>query len=290
MSLPKITFLILTYNQKDYIYDAIMSGLHQDYQGDMEIIVSDDASTDGTWEEICRAIANNSSRFIVKSFRQEKNLGLGGNMSNALSLCNGDIIVYNDGDDTSVDNRVSKVVEIFENNPDIQLVTGQINWLINNKIHPLTSEEKPKSSLQRSLGEYIENNFLWDIWGCTPAYRKCLIDGWPPMFVTTPTSDSWIRLRAMMYKCKSKSIYIDKNVHVNYRIHTNQITNAANNWKMPRKYIFKQFLSDWAHAIKCKYLDLGSGFRMLPMLTKYGIASLLQFNKLWLKYRKRIYN
>lgn len=38
---PKISFLILTYNQEGYIYDAIMSGVNQDYKGEMEIIVSD---------------------------------------------------------------------------------------------------------------------------------------------------------------------------------------------------------------------------------------------------------
>lgn len=138
---PKISFLILTYNQEGYIYDAIMSGVNQDYKGEMEIIVSDDASTDGTWNEIGRAIADNSSQFIIKVHRQKKNLGIGGNMRDGLSSCTGDIIVYNDGDDTSVSNRVSRVVEIFNQNPEIQLVSGEINWLINNTIYPIPAEK-----------------------------------------------------------------------------------------------------------------------------------------------------
>lgn len=256
---PKISFLILTYNQEGYIYDAIMSGVNQDYKGEMEIIVSDDAYTDGTWNEIGRAIADNSSQFIIKVHRQKKNLGIGGNMRDGLSSCTGDIIVYNDGDDMSVSNRVSRVVEIFNQNPEIQLVSGEINWLINNTIYPIPAEKMPKSSRKRSLKDYIDTNFAWDIWGCTPSYKRALIDKFPPMLSTTPTSDTWMRLRAMMYNSKAESIFIDNQIHVNYRIHNNQITNATNIRGMKRRWIFKQYICDWSYAIWNRYITLWGG-------------------------------
>mgnify|MGYP000424525881 CR=1 FL=1 len=41
--IQKVSVIILTYNQMDYLYDAIKSVLNQDYPN-IELIVSDDAS------------------------------------------------------------------------------------------------------------------------------------------------------------------------------------------------------------------------------------------------------
>lgn len=49
----KVTVLIITYNQKEYIADAIESALAQKTSFDYQIIICDDASTDGT-ADICR--------------------------------------------------------------------------------------------------------------------------------------------------------------------------------------------------------------------------------------------
>ena len=47
MKSPKVSFCIFTYNQEDYILDALKGAASQDYD-DMEIIVSDDCSSDNT--------------------------------------------------------------------------------------------------------------------------------------------------------------------------------------------------------------------------------------------------
>ena len=47
MSDPKVSVLIPSYNQEDVIEQTVMSSLTQDYD-DLEVVVSDDASTDGT--------------------------------------------------------------------------------------------------------------------------------------------------------------------------------------------------------------------------------------------------
>lgn len=49
--LPKVTIMIPTFNQGNILYRAIESSIMQDYP-DLEIIVSDDCSTDNTFEKI----------------------------------------------------------------------------------------------------------------------------------------------------------------------------------------------------------------------------------------------
>lgn len=284
---PFVSFLVLTYNQEKYIYDAIMSGCNQDYDGQMEIIVSDDASTDNTQKEIERAIYDNTSHFQIKYNRQTTNQGIGGNMHDGLALCSGDIIVYNDGDDTSLSNRVSHVVSIFTTYRNVQLVGTEINWLCNGQIIPL--EHYPSRATLYSLSDSIRQKMKWNMWGCTLAYRRNIIDKYPEMLRTTPTSDTWIRLRAYMMCGNQKSVFVSNQVCVNYRIHPQQLTNSINIGKMDRKALSKQYWRDYFCAFTHRYVSLFFFLQLFPYLLKTYIAGVLQFNRLWLWYRGRLH-
>ena len=71
---PQISILIPTYNRAGYLAEAIESALDQDYPN-LEVIVSDNASTDGTEKWIQRYSADSRFRY----FRNETNLGSGPN-------------------------------------------------------------------------------------------------------------------------------------------------------------------------------------------------------------------
>lgn len=71
MKKPFVSILIPTYNRENLIVESILSALSQNY-GDFEVVVVDNASTDGTWEQIQR-ISSKDSR--VQAFRNEANVG-----------------------------------------------------------------------------------------------------------------------------------------------------------------------------------------------------------------------
>ena len=285
-TLPLVSFLTLTYNQEQYIYEAVMSGLQQDYLGQMEIIVQDDCSTDNTEQEVLRAINDNPhpDRFHVKYAKNSHRQGLGGNMHDGLARCKGDIIVYNDGDDVSFPDRVSEVVRIFQTHPDVMLVSGEIHWLCNGVKCP-PKEPFPAEPRLRSIHDNIRNHMRHEIWGCTPAYRREVIDKFPPMLTTTPTSDTWIQWRAFMLGNGKQSVYLGNKPCLYYRIHNRQLTGSQNMSKMKRTLIFHQYWKDWLYATKHRYICIYISFRILPHLLHYGIAALLQYNSLWRKYR-----
>lgn len=51
MQVVLASVLLLTYNQERYVKEALISLLEQDYEG-LEIVISDDCSTDSTWLSI----------------------------------------------------------------------------------------------------------------------------------------------------------------------------------------------------------------------------------------------
>jgi len=96
-----VTIMIPTYNQESYLAEAVESCLAQDYP-DIEIIVADDCSTDGT-PDVSRRYQQDP-RFVY--VRNTENLGRVGNYRNTLlQHVRGEWVVNLDGDDYYTDSR-----------------------------------------------------------------------------------------------------------------------------------------------------------------------------------------
>lgn len=112
---PLVSILMPTFNQEEFIGEAIDSCLAQTYDK-IEIIVADDASTDGT-----RGIIENyAERFKdkVKLVFNEKNLGVTGNVNEALKSCRGKYIAFTAGDDLFLPDKIAKQVSLMEADPE----------------------------------------------------------------------------------------------------------------------------------------------------------------------------
>jgi glycosyltransferase involved in cell wall biosynthesis len=93
---PHHTIILITYNQEDLIERALDSLLCQK-EFIYEIVVSDDCSTDKTWE-IIQTFKNRYPE-IIRPFQNSHNLGIFGNIESTWSKPTGDIIWYLSGDD-----------------------------------------------------------------------------------------------------------------------------------------------------------------------------------------------
>jgi glycosyltransferase involved in cell wall biosynthesis len=118
---PKISIMIPTYNQEAYIGQAIESALAQEYEP-LEIIVSDDASTDRTPQIVARYERDHRLRYV----RNKGNLGAAGNYRKCLyDDCTGSWVLNLDGDDfLSNPHYVSHAVREAQSDPSIVLVVG----------------------------------------------------------------------------------------------------------------------------------------------------------------------
>ncbi|HKW99729.1 MAG TPA: glycosyltransferase family 2 protein [Bryobacteraceae bacterium] len=71
MSAPLVSIMVPVYNRRELLADCLKSALAQTWR-DLEVVVVDNASTDGTWD-VCRAFARADSR--VRIFRNAENIG-----------------------------------------------------------------------------------------------------------------------------------------------------------------------------------------------------------------------
>lgn len=116
--LPKVSVLITVYNLAPYIRATLDSVLSQDYPN-VEIVVADDASKDGS-REILREYAEKFPERIVLVLNQI-NRGVTANSNSALQACTGELIALLDGDDLYLPGKITAQVAQFLNDPDLVL-------------------------------------------------------------------------------------------------------------------------------------------------------------------------
>ena len=100
---PKISTLILSYNQRDYIEEAIESALAQQGEFVHEIVISDDGSRDGTQEVISRY----SDKFpqLIRNVSSLENRGISENYRHGFAAVGGTYVATLEGDDYWTDSR-----------------------------------------------------------------------------------------------------------------------------------------------------------------------------------------
>lgn len=106
---PLVTLAIISYNQSRFIREAVESALAQNYSP-MEVVISDDASSDSTSDIIYDIVSNYVGPHKIIVNLNPTNLGLAGNLNKVLSLCKGDIICWAGGDDISLAGKIEALV------------------------------------------------------------------------------------------------------------------------------------------------------------------------------------
>ena len=109
---PLATFALVAYNQEAFVREAVRAALEQTYRP-LEIILSDDASTDKTFE-----IMEDEARFCPRDVhlilnRNERNLGIGNHINKIVDMSGGEFLVLAAGDDVSLPHRTQISVEAF---------------------------------------------------------------------------------------------------------------------------------------------------------------------------------
>lgn len=122
MSKPTVSIFMLTYNQEQFIAQAIEGVLMQQTNFDYQLVIGEDCSTDKT-RSICRKYALEYPDKIKLLLALEKNIGLIANYMRTIKECDGKYIAICDGDDYWIDNlKLQKQVGFLENNPDYSIV------------------------------------------------------------------------------------------------------------------------------------------------------------------------
>lgn len=148
----KISIITVTFNAVKTVADTLQSIASQTY-GDIEHIVIDGASTDGTQKVIAR-YTSRISRFI-----SEPDSGIYDAMNKGLAMATGEVIGFLNADDAYASNGVLQRVAGFMAHNELDAVFGDAEFV--NPAHP-----------NRTIRRYRSNRFRPDriAWGWMPAH------------------------------------------------------------------------------------------------------------------------
>ncbi|OAQ38609.1 hypothetical protein A5893_14450 [Pedobacter psychrophilus] len=134
----KITVIVPSYNQGDYIENCIKSVIQQDYHN-WELIIQDGASTDSTIF-ICEKYAALDNRII---FSSEKDKGFADAVNKALNIASGTLGVIQSSDDFFAQNCVFKDANNIynNNNKDLNIIAGA-SLVVNEDLELLATQER----------------------------------------------------------------------------------------------------------------------------------------------------
>jgi glycosyltransferase involved in cell wall biosynthesis len=114
----KISVAIATYNRAAMVREAVEAALGQSRAPD-EIVVADDASTDGTAEALAPLAAADAR---IRVIRQESNSGGVNNWNAAIAATSGDLIAWCSDDDRFLPGHLEASAAYLEAHPEIGLV------------------------------------------------------------------------------------------------------------------------------------------------------------------------
>ena len=115
---PLVSVLIPVYNRGQLVLEAVESALEQTYSN-IEIIICDNCSTDGTYDILCKNYANHPK---VKLYQNEKNLGPVNNWIQCLQKATGKYVKILWSDDLISSQFIEKCVAVMEKDDDIGMV------------------------------------------------------------------------------------------------------------------------------------------------------------------------
>jgi hypothetical protein len=210
---PRVTLAILAYNHAQYVKLAMHAAFAQAYSP-LEILISDDASTDAT-PDVIRAVAE---RYIgphtLRVNLNAKNMGIGAHVNRLFELASADLVVLAAADDLSHPDRIARLVEAWRTR-DPQ------PWALH-------SSARVIDETGRRLGRYVsklrgrENDVAMLVrhyrgallLGATTAFDRRLQDYFGPLQAGLPVEDVPLTVRAAML---GRVAYLDEDL-VDYRV------------------------------------------------------------------------
>jgi GT2 family glycosyltransferase len=166
-----VTISVINYNDRKFIFQAIESAVNQNYPN-LEIIITDNLSTDGTREEIeaklpeweakrrkISSVSNageiNPAMVYVKS---EENSGFGRPHNQAMRVGKGEFFLLLNSDAIMQPNFVEEVMKSFENDPKVGAVQGKLLRYDFNKGELFKDTEDPTLNRIDTVGLQILKN------------------------------------------------------------------------------------------------------------------------------------
>lgn len=237
---PLVTFALFAFNQENYVADAIEAAFAQTYSP-LEIILSDDCSSDRTFELMQSAAAEYKGPHRIVLNRNPKNLNIGGHVNSVAKLASGDLIVLAAGDDISLPARTEKLLNRW-------LEIGSLPAVLYSDFEPINAESKLVELQSESIyrGAHHKHAIAAGdirVLGATTAVSRKVFSDLPPLDYSVRHEDRVLPFRAMLL---GGAVSLVDEKLVRYRIEggisRDKVTSAQD-------YLFKQLPAQLARTL-----------------------------------------
>lgn len=216
----KVSVLCITYNQKDYIAEALESFISQKTNFDFEIVVHDDCSTDGT-TDIIREYEKKYPNLIKPIYEKENQYS---KVRHILPLCykymKGKYVATCEGDDYWCDDsKLQKQYDFMESHKECSCVSHGTYNLRNNKVI-LPEKRRKKSEYVKEeeaiLGTFLHTSSMFyrsEVLNDLPNYfYKCFVGDYPLfLYLSTIGKIYYINEYMSVYRMNAKNSWTEKN-------------------------------------------------------------------------------
>jgi glycosyltransferase involved in cell wall biosynthesis len=210
---PLVTLALFSYNHERFAAEAIRGALSQTYSP-LEIIISDDCSTDRTFEIIQQEVAAYSGPHTIRLHRNDVNLGWGASLNRAMERASGRLIVNASADDVSLPDRVELLYQSYASSGNMALSLFSNGLLIDEDGNRKGWCNPSTEAVSLSLSHMAKR--MGGVLGSTHAWDKRVFE------VFGPIIEKQIVFEDIMISFRSALLgevrYIDKPL-VLYRVH-----------------------------------------------------------------------
>lgn len=220
---PLVTIILFTYNQEEYIVDAVKSILGQDYTP-AQILISDDCSVDKTYQLAKSVIDSYSGPNSVTLNRNEKNLGIGRHVNKLMEMAQGELIFASAGDDFSMPSRVTDTVNYWLEKDCEPLSMCTQTLTIDQRGEPI-GKLPPIKPVE--LSQVMRLGGRW-IYGASHAWHRSLFDKFGPLKEDVVSEDKAIGFRSLLL---GQDIHYIEIPLVKYRFHSASVTTGSSDRK-----------------------------------------------------------
>jgi len=251
-NLPLVSIITPSFNQADFLERTIKSVLEQDYPN-IEYIIIDGGSTDGSVDVIKRYMESNSSLPARKiaSWVSEKDNGQTDAINKGFNRAKGDILAWLNSDDTYNHGAVSEAVKFLLENPDDAMVYADCNF-VNEKDEVIGKFKSAQTDYRRLRRGYVRIPQQTMFFRAKYWHELGPLD---PSFYFAMDYDLWVRI------AKHAPIkYLPGRDWANFRIHTSSKTNVGDE-------------RGWQEMLRVHYRDGGSFFA--PIVAKYYLRKII---------------
>ncbi len=181
----KVSAVIIAFNHEPFIAQAIEGFLAQKTDFPCELIIADDASTDGTRDVIRKYWQQYPERIRVLLNRH--NIGCCRTKVRAYQACRGQYVALLDGDDywTAAD-KLQQQAHWLDRHPEGALCFHSVTMVWDEGSQEPVVFRPPGGRATYTLGDLLQTNFIAS---CAAMYRKGVFEEFPPWSFVMPVSD-----------------------------------------------------------------------------------------------------